>query len=363
MNVIVNMQGPSVGIVPVLELADGWRWVRLMTDAALEAEMQALEHLVSPYRYDWQTTAPQIGVYSLRDAENNPHVTAEVRPVASITVAPSYVPDDRGNVLWLASARRCAPPWQYASQLLLLLDALGVSIHLPAGEYGFAWIDSVLVPVGEAIARLAQNQGHSGDVDFGCYEGFIELSHGIKIGGNLNLGECHRLRGLPRGLNVGGDLNLSGCYSLGSLEVNLEVGGDLDFTYCENLDSLSGSISVGGNLILFGCATLESLPQNLKVGGDLDIRECASLTRLPRGLKVSGDFSLDDNPERRRLPQGLEVGGTLDLRDCASLTRLPTGLKVGGNLDITGCTSLTRLPKGLEVGGKVVGGDHLIARR
>ena len=75
---VVSAAALGQGVVIALEMADGWRWARLETTAALDAEGQAMGHCVGSGGYDGLAGCfgPD-GIYSLRDAKGRPHVTVD----------------------------------------------------------------------------------------------------------------------------------------------------------------------------------------------------------------------------------------------------------------------------------------------
>ena len=176
---VVSAAALGQGVVIALEMADGWRWARLETTAALDAEGQAMGHCVGSGGYDGLAGCfgPD-GIYSLRDAKGRPHVTVEVS----------------GDTVRQAQGRGNTAPTGYAGSLRALMQALGVGIgNESPGLFGLASIDGVLMPVDEALARLSANGKVGGDVDFRGSPALTSLPEGLKVGRKI-VGADH----LPR---------------------------------------------------------------------------------------------------------------------------------------------------------------------
>lgn len=68
----------SGGVTPIMELDNGYRWVELSSDDALNAEGKMMGHCVGSYCD--QVKAGGTRILSLRDKQGKPHATVEVRP-------------------------------------------------------------------------------------------------------------------------------------------------------------------------------------------------------------------------------------------------------------------------------------------
>jgi hypothetical protein len=220
-----------------------------------------------------------------------------------------------------------------------------------------------------------------------------ELPAALRVGRDLRLRQCRRLRRLPDDLQVGCSIYLESCTALDALPEPFIVGGDLTISAAPNLSSLpawlrvEGSLRliglrldrlpddlrVGGDLILECCPRLGALPQGLSVGGSLLVRRCPivqlpsdlrvgrdlklhrlrDLDGLPEGLAVPGRLEVIRCPSLWAIPPGLRVGTDLIIRRCEGLRELPQGLHVPGTLDLRGCVGLKSLPAGLSVGSKL----------
>ena len=63
---------------PVMEFHDGFRWVQLTDRAALDREGDLMGHCVGGGSYDERMRKDLCRIYSLRDPQNQPHITVEV---------------------------------------------------------------------------------------------------------------------------------------------------------------------------------------------------------------------------------------------------------------------------------------------
>ena len=290
--------GAPDDVETVLDLGDGWRWVRVTTPEGLDFEGEAMGHCVGGGSYDDKT------IYSLRGPDGMPHCTVQYDPKGRVVEQVK----GRGN-------KEVVP--RHHPAVRAFADHLSPTDIRDAPLFGHVFLKEETWPK----ARLVSLE------EFGTMQG-------MDVDGHLVLSGCPSLVSLPEGLSVGGSLFLYGCTMLESLPSGLHVGRNLYLDGCTSLVSLPQGLAVVGSLYLSGCASLVSLPDGLTVGGDLNLRRCASLVSLP---------------------DGLTVGGSLDLSVCASLVSLPDGLIVGGNLDLDDCTSLVSLPDGLTVHREIIG--------
>ena len=276
----------------VLDLGDGWRWVRVLTPEGLDFEGEAMGHCVGGGSYDGAT------VYSLRGPDGMPHCTVQYDPKGRVVEQVK----GRGN-------KEVVP--RHHAAVRAFVDHLSPSHVRDAGLFGHVFLKATTWP----RARLVSLE------EFGTMQG----------------------------MDVDGHLILSGCPSLVSLPEGLSVGGSSYLYGCTMLESLPSGLHVGGNLSLYRCTSLVSLPRGLAVRGDLYLVDCASLVSLPDGLTVGGHLSLSGCTSLVHLPNGLTVGERLYLYGCTSLVSLPDGLTIGGPLYLDGCVSLAALSKDVKV--------------
>ena len=374
--------GAPDDVETVLDLGEGWRWVRVLTPEGLNFEGEAMGHCVGRGSYDGAT------VYSLRGPDGMPHCTVQYDPDAKIVkqvkgrgnkeVVPRHHPAVRAFVDHLSPERvDDAPLFGYVflreetwpkARLVSLRDFAELKSPTIAGNLDIRGCTSLVsLPDGltvggnlnlddcTSLVSLSDGLTVKGHLNLYRCTSLVSLSDGLTVGGSLILSRCTSLVSLPNGLTVGGHLDLFYCTFLVSLPNGLTIGGDLQLHGCTSLVSLPDGLIVGGDLNLTGCTSLVSLPDGLIVGGDLDLTGCTSLVSLPEGLTIGGDLNLTGCTSLVFLPDGLSVGRDLNLRGCTSLVSLPEGLTVGGSLDLSGCASLVSLPEGLTVGRRIFG--------
>ena len=332
--------GAPDDVVTVLDMEDGWRWVRVTTPEGLDFEGEAMGHCVGGDSYDEET------VYSLRGPDGMPHCTVQYDPEEQVVEQVK----GRGN-------KEVVP--RHHAAVRAFVDHLSPTDVHDASLFGHVFLKEETWPKARLVSlrdfAAMKSPIIVGDLNLDGCSSLISLPDGLTVGGNLHLHGCTSLVSLPDGLTVGGGLYLTGCTSLVSLPEGLTVGENLYLSGCTSLVSLPDGLTVGGGLYLTGCTSLVSLPNGLTVGGSLDLTGCSSLISLPDGLTVDGNLRLGGCTSLVSLPDGLTVDGNLDLTGCTSLVSLPEGLTVGRNLDLTGCSSIVSLPDGLTVGRGVFG--------
>ena len=222
----------------VLDLGEGWRWVRVTTPEGLDFEGEAMGHCVGGGSYDGAT------VYSLRGPDGMPHCTVRYDLFAKVVEQVK----GRGN-------KDVVP--RHHGAVRAFVDHLSPTNVRDAGLFGHVFLKAT----GWPRARLVS-----------CRD-FAEMES-LTVGGGLYLRGCSSLVSLPKRLTVGGHLYLDGCASLVSLPEGLTVGGYLHLYGCSSLVSLPEGLSVGGSLYLDGCTSLVSLPEWMNIGGPSSASLC-----------------------------------------------------------------------------------------
>ena len=223
----------------VMTFADGSRIVRLLTPQALDCESAMMGHCVGQGAYDRSVHNGSRIIYSLRDKENQAHVTLDVA-VAS------------GKLLQ-CKGKQNAPP---------------VERHMPQVR---AFIERSGIVLKESVRMTGLVQDSEGKV-----HSIKALPKGLKVGGHLDLSNI-RITALPDDLTVGGNLDLSGT-RITALPDGLSVGGNLDLSGTR-ITALPDDLSVGGNLDLYR-TRITALPDDLSVGGNLYLYR-TRITALP----------------------------------------------------------------------------------
>ena len=355
------------GVEPVLELPDGWRWVRLVTPAALDFEGRRMRHCVGQGTYDHFRTQ----IFSLRNGAGEPCCTVEFDA-------------GRERIQQAKGRANTDLPAKYMDAFTVLLEHLGPKrLNTRLTEFVVAEDGRIL-----RVSRAA------------------EWPAGTRILHSLVLTNHQDVRTLPEGLHVNGALVLANC-PLTTLPAGLTVGGALAGLFLSpveelpeglttrilNLeDSAVKTIAPGtrvlkelklvhspvralppdlavGEILVFDGTMLRTLPADLKVAGHCvadmvpgalpetvvavgDIR-CADLPfDTSDSVSVYGRLSVGAWP-CPHLPAELTVFGDVDLSDTAiGPEATDSRLVVHGSLDLTG-TGLARLPETWTVHGRL----------
>jgi hypothetical protein len=322
------MQTPAVKIKDGDEVLDamsdeGWYFVRLLTEAALDNESAAMQHCVGHGTYDRAVASGKTWIVSLRDPHNNPHVTIE------IDAAARSVEQVRGK-------QNEKPKPEYARRVRRYVTAKQFrSIYRPMD-----------------IGIVFDDRGTAHDVD--------ALPEWLSVKGVLDLSRTE-LSELPRYLEVRGDLNIEGS-SIRALPEGLRVSGRL-LAGGSALASLRRDHGVGSSIDVSETAVRE-LPEGLEVDGTLDVSG-TPMAALPEGLVVTGDLVAVGTPIGT-FPASVVVGRNIDVSNAPAIRFESDALYVGGCLIANGCPDV-RLPgrlsveRSLFVEGTVIsdGGDHV----
>lgn len=362
-----EMKDDPEGREAVLDLGDGWRWVRLVSDLALDYEGRRMRHCVGDGAYDRFRT----DIYSLRDPDNEPHCTLEY--------------DVQRRRVQQARARANADvPVRYLDQVETLLRFLGPR------RMNSRLTEFALTEDGD-ILRLSKSHAWPDGTRILSHlvlsnrDDVTRLPSGLHVNGSLIVANCP-LAALPDGLTV--------CQALAGLSLSpVEALPDgltvrvlnLEDSHVKSLSpgtrvlkelsllnspvsGLPSGVSVGRLLILDGgqvpvlprdlvvngvrTADLVRgpLPESVVVFGDATFAElmfdgldsvtvygrlsCAGWpnTVLPGRLTVFGDFEFSGAPvASESLRSRLDVHGTLDIRG-AGLTALPDDWTVHGRV-------------------------------
>ena len=223
--------GAPDDVETVLDLGDGWRWVRVTTPEGLDFEGEAMGHCVGGGSYDGAT------VHSLRGPDGIPHCTVQYDPESKVVEQVK----GRGN-------KEVVP--RHHAAVRAFVDHLSPTKVRDAGLFGHVFLKATEWP----RARLVS------------VEDFLKME-GLNVDGNLIIEDCTSMVSFPEGLNIDGHLNLIGCTSLVSLPEGLTVDGNLYLTGCTSLISLPDGLNVGGSLYLYGCTFPVFPPDRMDVGG------------------------------------------------------------------------------------------------
>lgn len=329
----------------IMRFPDGFCFVQMLTPGALKIEGRKMGNCLGTLE------APLLSgdkaFFSLRDAQNEPHVTLSLKT--------------DGNLLDECRGKRdCRAVGKYMPYVLSFIAAQkvllprGISGHPPGSHRDIPGYlqDGAGAMLDAATALVALSGSESLELSM---EGVKSLPDGFTVKKDLRLSFCYDLESLGKNLSVGGNLTIAHCRQLTDLGKSLKISGMLSISNCSGLRALPEGTEVGKDLFIFACPNLASLGEGLKVGASVRISSCPELYGVPQDASVGGRLTVEFNNlgNLYRLPPGLVVEGDLVLERCRHLSSLPEGLKVMGDLKILGCTDLKELPEGIFVGGQL----------
>jgi hypothetical protein len=308
------------GVAVEMELADGWRVVRLLTVESLDRESAVMQHCIGNGGYDYYLSDPENhAFFSLRDRFDKPHATM-------------HVDVKGGSITQLSGKQNRMPVREYLAALAPFAAAKG---FLGGTEkLGFA-CDARGAPV-----HLAS------------------IPNGTEFEGNLVLPTRFDEDevAVPKGMRVSGDLTLSQAFS-GLLGTDLEIGGSLRSHDLEAI-AISPKVKIGGGIHLTR-ANGVAFPETLHVKGDLVLNYYTGV-KLPKHLVVDGTFDISGS-DISELPGFLEVGKAL-IATGSKLARIGAGTRIGGSAFLGSVERLHELPDGLEIGENLLLRDTPIKR-
>lgn len=274
--VLKVMRSPGycqAGTTEIVRFEDGWRWLRLWGQDAIQAEGAALKNCLRNTYGQLRGALPGHDYYSLRDATNKPREL--------VAVVERRVAEHRT----VCNARPGAKNLWRLRQLEATVDVL------PTFETD---ADGILEIAGKRIA-----------LD-------VPAASGLVIPGHLIIGSTSDVRSLPNALTVEGSL-------LVSAKTLLRIGRD---------------VSVGGRLLLAYCCCLHQIGSGLRVGAKAEIKGALVLPKLPDRLHVGGALHVDHSLMFRRMGRRTVIVGKLELSRCERLEALPDDLDVGGRIKL-----------------------------
>jgi hypothetical protein len=226
-------------IKTVLDFGDGYKIVELLTQNALKLEGPKMGHCVGGGAYDDGVEKGTTKIFSLRDKNNEPHVTFEA--------------DIAKNTLKQCKGKEDKP---------------AVALYMP-------YVEAFVRQCGFKLMEAPR------------YTHLIQDDDGV----------IHSIYAMPNTFSANKCLNLSYCTSLTRLPENLSVRETLNLVSCTGLTQLPKNISVGGDLYLIFCTNLTQLQENLSVDGNLSLIRCTGLTQLPEKLCCKGTITMPDGKE------------------------------------------------------------------
>lgn len=243
--------------------ANGTRWVRLLSRAALRREGFLMRHCLGNDTFAEIQKHGIASFYSLRDATGaHPRVT-----VSAIA-----------GRIHEAHAFANREPRGYRQELKALSRALRRDFYEGIGsppalvpKWRHLWTDDDMLcqfgwiaPAQTAPARMPRRLLVPGSMDLSFCEGLLVMPDVLTIVGDLKLAHSRNVR-MPRWLRVKGNVDLTGCNCVHALPRQCLIEGDLNLTGCAQLRALPDGLKVGGWLTLTGTG-ITRLPSSVRVG-------------------------------------------------------------------------------------------------
>lgn len=109
----------------VVDLADGYSVIRLLTPEALDRESVHMQHCVGHGSYDWRVANGASEIYSLRDPAGKPHATIEVSAFGQRYTRNGLTPGDKKFVQQIQGKQNDRPTRRYLDLLKPWLKGAG----------------------------------------------------------------------------------------------------------------------------------------------------------------------------------------------------------------------------------------------
>ena len=377
-----------------MELADGFRLVRLVTPEALDAESALMGHCVGNGSYDHPLRRGEIAIYSLRDGKGRSHVTIEENAFTGDLVQvhgkQNRPPLERYVELlvpWLNERHRQACLRRVPGQLRhpnlerlpqrFARDRTGVIVDLLELAPGDRFDGDLMFRVFDDGPVFALPMAEGVTVD----GAICVLAHrrrgdgGMRATGDLQPVHCPVARPeeggnpmelrFPRRLSVRGMVTVKGFRTHLDVEADTihlehcvltslpeEIGTEVVMEQCRIETPTAGDVSCRKGMVMCGCGTVE-IGGRMSVAGSLVFMGGRyyggerDMLAIGGGLDVALDAKLSDCKADIR---GLtKAGGRLSL-DSMQIAGFGDHVDVGGNLTLFNLT-VERMPGSLSVAG------------
>ncbi|MBY3433270.1 hypothetical protein HFN89_03710 [Rhizobium laguerreae] len=274
-----------------MDFGDGWRLVQLKTPSALDRESGYMQHCVGDGAYDAMLNDPGMGLLSLRDHRNEPHVTVEINletnRLVQVWGKANTIPKQEYSEVMRPFFLRHGY-WQKRRTGInhLLFDPQG-GVHI-VGELPEGLTVRAIENVNEELLEVLPTR--------------ITVESGISLS-ELDI-RAHVRRGMS-GMVVAGSADLS-LTQLGVLPARHGFRGDIDLSGSD-VQRIEDGFRCHGSLKVSENKKLACLPYRMVVARDLFIRD-TPITALPEDLSVHGDLTVRGT-EIRKIPKTVRVGG------------------------------------------------------
>ncbi|MCV9963666.1 PcfJ domain-containing protein [Pararhizobium sp. BT-229] len=325
----------------VMELADGYHLVRLLTPAALDRESSEMQHCIGNGGYDQKLTDYGVKYLSLRGRGGGAHATLEV---------------DNGRVLQLQGKQNRQPKRENLELLAPFLRREALAIKERGDGARYMYVDDYRIADAWDLSDCTEVMG-----DLTRTTADLKLPEKLRVRGSVAISKSSFPNGFPREIIADGDVTITKCRQF-ILPERIVAGGRVTIQEC----FVEGDIDYfeAGEAVSFRHTAIEKLPTHFRFKGSLNLAKTGietleglslvegsldvSNTRietLPKGIRIAGAF--DANSSRlREYPSSAVIGGDVDISH-TSVTNLPA-VTVNGTLNIS-CTGITEIPEGLAV--------------
>lgn len=335
----------------VMELADGFYMVRLLTPAALDRESGEMQHCIGNGGYDDRLSKAGVRYMSLRGPGGKAHATLEI---------------DNGRVLQLQGKQNNQPIREYMELVAPFLRRESLVMAETRVDGQFIFVDDYRVVDAWDLSDCTEIIG-----DLTRTRADLKLPEKLRVRGSISISNSSFPDGFPREIVADGHISITKCRQF-TLPERIVGGGDVSINACYvegDIDSLEGD----GNVSFRGTA-IEKLPKHFKFRGSLDLSK--SCVKALDGLTlVKGSLDIS-NTAIESLPEGIDIAGSL-IAHSSKLCDYPSAATIRGNIDIShtkiasipgvaiygdlhiSCTGVTAIPEGLSVGSLVATGLRL----
>lgn len=333
------------GLEEIMKWKNGFRIVKLNSEQCLDREGKLMQHCVGSYAQQIQGSTK---IYSLRDPNNKPHVTIEVRgkDVHQIKGKENKPPVKkyRAFVRKFISKFKLNPLHDIGFLGFIRTDEgkLYDIDNLPRKIIGDLYLDGLDVTI------LPENFHVTGNLSLNDTP-LTELPKGLRVDKLLNI-EKSNIKEIKDDVKIGRRLTLGeNIIKLPKkIRINHMVFGSISPTVFNNTDELQ---TISGLLIIVqDNNTIKRLPKKLKIGEDFFANHL-KINKFAEKMNVGRNLSLKYS-EIDKLPDNLKIGGSMDISK-SNIKELPKELHVNETLIISD-TDITKLPDGLYVGEDLI---------
>jgi hypothetical protein len=337
----------------IMELADGYHIVQLLTPAALDRESGEMQHCIGNGGYDDHLSTKGVQYVSLRGPGGKAHATLEV---------------DNGRVLQLQGKQNAQPIREYLERIAPYLRRENLVLAEMRTDARFMFVDDYRIVDAWDLTDCTEVLG-----DLVRTRADLKLPAKLRVRGSIAISNSSFPNGFPREIVADGHISITQCRQF-SLPERIVGGGDVSIKGCF-VEGDIDQFEAGGDVSFRGTA-IEKLPRQFKFSGSLDLSK--SCVRVLDGLTVvDGNLNIS-NTAVETMPQGLRITGSLDANS-TKLSEYPSSATIGFNVDVShtkitwiptvtvngnlniSSTGVTDIPEGLSVGTLLATGLRLEA--